>query len=71
MSTSKCCRPITIIARSGYAVFSRSENAWATAWRRSNHSRRLFLSEMVVMTPSGWHDTLGDAAGSTPALARD
>src|SRR5690242_4081252 len=45
---------VTILVRRGYNVWTRTEMAWALAWRYSNHFTDAFVKDLIVVTEHGW-----------------
>jgi hypothetical protein len=64
----RACRPLTLMARRGYAVFTRPEANWTTAWHSSNHFRHTMTSDFVLITEHGWYDLMSGTAASQPSL---
>lgn len=62
------CRLLTIVVRRGYALISRNEVNWLSAWRYSNHNCAALDGHLVTVTEHGWHEWYSDDAGHTPAL---
>jgi len=61
---------VTIVARRGFNVWTRTEMSWAMAWRYSNHLTDAFVKDMIVVTEHGWASLDTHAGGSRPCLAR-
>ena len=61
---------VTIIARRGFNVCTRTEATWMMAWLYSNHFTDAFVGDTVVVTDHGWASLDTHAAGSLPCLVR-
>ena len=59
---------VTVIARRGFNVWTRTEMTWAMAWRYSNHLTDAFSGDTVVVTEHGWASLDTHAAGPQPSL---
>jgi hypothetical protein len=62
------CSVVTVVARPGFAVFGAQEMPWMYAWRYSNHLRRLFSGDIVLVTDHGWHDFMTGWGGHEPRI---
>ena len=60
---------VTVIARSGLAVFGAAELDWLLAWRYSNHHVRVYDAGLVLVTEHGWVDFISQRGASTPSVA--
>ncbi|HET7326766.1 MAG TPA: hypothetical protein VFJ14_05700 [Nocardioidaceae bacterium] len=59
---------LTVLVRAGLCVFGPQESPWFNAWKYSNHLRRVFGSEFILVTEHGWRHFMTDCAGRQPAL---
>lgn len=62
------CRPLTVLVRRGFTVFTTWESEWTLAWRYSNHPRHTLTSDFVLVTEHGWNDLMSGDGGLEPAL---
>ncbi|WP_375479085.1 hypothetical protein [uncultured Jatrophihabitans sp.] len=61
---------VTVIARSGLAVFGADERDWLLAWRYSNHLAPVFDGGLVLVTEHGWVDFMSERGASKPSITR-
>jgi len=59
---------VTVIARRGFNVWTRTEKNWAMAWRYSNHFTDAFDEDIIVVTEHGWASLQSHAGGYEPRL---
>lgn len=59
---------VTVVARTGRAVFGPRETEIGSAWRYANHLLPVFDSELLLVTPHGWRAFTDDSCGAGPAL---
>lgn len=60
---------ITIVVRSGLAVFSADELSWLLAWRYANHLAPVLDAGLILITEFGWVDFMSGRGDFTPRLA--
>ena len=62
---------LTVLVRPGFAVIGRHEKQWWLGWRYSNHFRRVWDSDLAVVTEHGWYELMSRWAGRTPAMVQN
>jgi hypothetical protein len=62
------CSVLTVVARRGFAVFGAREMRWMYASRYSNHLRRVFSGDIVLITDHVWHDLVTGWRGHEPRI---
>jgi hypothetical protein len=61
---------VTVIVRPGPAKAGRHEDAWASAWRNTNHLRPAFTGNLLLVTEHGWYDLLSAKSSGIPRMQR-
>lgn len=59
---------MTVVVRPGRTVVGAGEEAWLLGWRYSNHFRRCYDTDLILVTEHGWLDLMTKLAGQTPSM---
>lgn len=61
---------MTIVARTGFAVFGAAEGRWMYAWRYNHDFVDAYKGELIVLTPHGWADFMTGLGGTEPRIGQ-
>jgi hypothetical protein len=59
---------MTVIVRSGLTVIGAGEEAWLLGWRYSNHFRRCYDTDLILVTEHGWMNLMAGIGGCSPTM---